>query len=404
MSGYRDLFYIIHTDGETDDAIFWAMFMGWVLENKQYFEQNNHYPLHGLVAGETDNPKVKTQRLRDFAVMFGNVTGWSNPANLLYEQYLESLDQIYFDAESDKRFSTETELITQDSTELLEPKRFLDHFDKIHSLPASRYYAFYLKPNRFLTEMYSRLSKETANRIFDYLLQVPAAMYGSFNIRTMLEDAKDEEKDMLMRFINRTTDEAPIIYCETYHALGRENSIIPKYSPKLFKGLEQKINCPVRTLIRSTMVCWNQHILNAQLAKVAKDPAFTGADMSDVNGLERILETIPDNQEKRRSGLYRKLKVIRNVVESDLKQCVFADPLCMLGFRMLCDNKIYLDKPLILTKSTLALNGEYIAATDDPGSNTLVMFKNLSKDSELSQIETCCQILDQYMGELFALL
>ncbi len=356
---------VICTDLETDDIVALSMFTAWVKANERFFDARNNFPIYSFVVGETHNKRVKAQRAREFLNLFADILDWDDSEHHLYNGYQNAGSRVWFDGESDKTFDAEDQLL--DNPEVLEdeeypdPESFVTGIDELMEVKAGNLFILYLKPLRFFQSLKDR------PEVFEYLQQTPGALYGGWNIRCVMDESP-ELKEPILRFLNRTSNEAPLLFTESFHALGEDNTLSHKTSPKLFRELDDAEEDELAYHINKTMYSWNDNILNRQITILQELPEFQDTDFDDYNSFKDDCKKLSPERVEEYGYI---LKVVDSIIKNASRQFVYADPLTIIA--TLIATGTLTKSPFRLQRSTIDHDGKYTTVTADDSSNTWVL-------------------------------
>ncbi len=357
--------FLICTDLETDDEVALAMFTAWVKTNENFFDARNNFPIYGFVVGETHNKRIKAQRAREFLKRFGEILAWDDTEHHLYKGYDAAGDRVWFDGESDRSFENEHTLVTHpealEDEDYPDPESFINTIDDLMKVRAANLFILYLKPLRFFQSMKDR------PEIFEYLRKVPGAMYGSWNVRCVLEESPELEEPILS-FLNRTASDAPLLYAETFSAMGEDHTLTAASAPKLFRELDDAEDEELAASINKTMYSWNDNLLNRHIARLQEHDEFKETDFDDYQSFAHDCEGLPP---ERAHKLLPIIKVVDSIIKHDSRQFVCADPLVIVA--MLIAAGTLTDTPFRLQRATVSYEGRFMSVTENSESNTRVL-------------------------------
>lgn len=319
--------YIIHTDLETDDMITLMMFTAFIKANEQYFESRNHFPIYGFIVGETKDKRAKVQRAREFLEHFAVVLEWNDPEHHLYKSYIAAANRVWFSGESDKTFDHERDLCKDqeafDDEDYPEGDEFKNCIDTLLGVKPNNLFALYLKPVRFFQSFADKPD------VIEHLCKIPGAMYGSWNVRCVLEESP-ELKDLILRFLNRGEKDAPLVYTESFLALGQNNYVTQSDAPKFFRRLDEGKD-DFASCIKDVMYSWNDNILERHSKTLIKQfPEFKSVDFDDYSSFQKTVDTITTDNPK----IKNIIKVLGSIVKTGGAQFVYADPLAFIATLM----------------------------------------------------------------------
>nr|QBK88074.1 MAG: hypothetical protein LCMAC202_04360 [Marseillevirus LCMAC202] len=357
--------FLICTDLETDDEVALAMFTAWVKTNEHFFDSRNSFPIYGFVVGETHNKRIKAQRAREFLKRFGDILAWDDKEHHLYRGYSAAGNRIWFDGESDKPFENEKELVVHqealEAEDYPDPESYITAINELMEVKASNLFILYLKPLRFFQSLKDR------PEVFEYLRRVPGAMYGAWNVQCVLHESPELEKPIL-QFLNRTERDAPLLYTETFLAMGEDHTLNAETSPKLFRELDDAEDEELAAVINKTMYCWNDNLLNRQLTRLQDQAEFKETDFDDYQSFVNDCEKLSP---ERASALKPIIKVVDSIIKHNSRQFVCADPLVMVA--ILIATGTLTNTPFRLQRSTISYDGRFMSVEENSESNTRVL-------------------------------
>ena len=364
---------VICTDLETDDMATLAMLAAWVKVNEQFFDVRNNFPIYGFVVGETHNKRIKAQRAREFLNLFADILEWDDPEHHLYNGMQSAGSRVWFDGESDKAFDDEEKLLGNpdvlNEEEYPDPESFVTGIDELMQVKPNNLFMLYLKPLRFFQSLKDR------PEVFEYLCQVPSALYGGWNIRCVL-DENPELREPMLRFLNRTNSDEPLLFTESFHALGENNVMSFKTSPRLFREFDDADDPEELAYhINKTMYAWNDNILNRHISILQEIPEFKDTDFDDYSSFEASRALLSPQVAEEHQYI---LKVVDSIVKNDARQFVYADPLTFIATLMASGT--LKNTPFTLQRSTIEYDGQHTTVTANDASNTRVLLPKGGKD------------------------
>ena len=366
--------FLICTDLEPDDMVFLTMFTAWVKTNEHFFDSRSQFPIYGFLVGETRSKRIKAQRAREFLKVFADILGWDDTDHHLYKGYNTAGQRVWFDGSSDTTFDSEKNLIDAkvlDDPDYPDPELFIDTIDELLKVKANNLFAVYLKPVRLFQTFKDRPD------VCKYLQQVPGAIYGSWNVRTILTE-DPELTEPILNFLNRKENDAPLLYAESFFALGEDNTINVETCPKLFRELDDSADGELAKIIKDTMYAWNDNISNRIIEQLTREPEFAECDFDDYKSFSLVCEKLTED---RAANLANKIKILDVILRCHSQQFVFGDPLVMIA--MLIANNTLADSPFRLEPSKINYTGRYME-TSACSSNTHVLLPKTTTNEKHS--------------------
>lgn len=362
LNQYR---FLIFTDLEPDDLGALTMFTAWIKANENFFDSHNRFPIYGFVVGEGDNMRVKAIRARDFLNVFGEDLMWDDPEHHHYNGWYSAGNRVWYDTKTDTKFVGEEKLIQTedalDSDDYPDPEPLVNTIDELMKAKPSNIFALYLKPLRFFQNFKDR------PEVIEYLRKIPGAMYGSWNVRTIIGE-NPALKPQIMHFLNRKKNEAPLIYAESFLALGEDNVVTIDNSPRLFREMDDAGEDEMLAMMNSAMFAWNDNIVNSQIAKLQDLPEFEDTDFDDYQSFQNDLKKLSSAKRKQYNST---IKIVDSILKTNSRQFVFADPLVIIAMLMANGN---LKTPIFkLQRSVIEYDSKYISQDDSHASNTHVL-------------------------------
>lgn len=353
---------LICTDLETDDMAALTMLATWAKINETFIDSRNNFPIYGMLVGDT-NKRVKAQRAREFLKRFAELCSWNDSEHHLYNGFTSAGNRIWYDGDSDNIFETEAQLVENpdalEDPEYPDPQSFTTTVDELMQVKPTNLYILYLKPLRFFESLADR------PEVFEYLRQVPGAMYGDQNIRSLLESGSNIAEN-INRFLNRTTAEAPLVFVESSNILGHDDILTPDNAPKLFRELDDAEPRDLLYLVNQTMYVCNDNILTQKSALLSTYPEFKELSFEDHGTFKDTLELISDTHRQKYAQL---LNIVESILQHSSRQIGCADPLVIIG--TLIGSGTLKNSPLTLHRSTIdALRR---TSNPNPNSNTYVL-------------------------------
>ena len=355
--------FLICTDLEPDDMAALAMFTAWVRVNEQYFDSRSSFPIYGFLVGENRyNKRVQAQRAREFLQRFAEILGWDNRDHHLYNGFNNAGYNIWFDGKSNTPFDTESELVNNQEAltddNYPDPQPFdLVGIEQLMTVSPKNLFILYLKPIRFFQSLQNR------PEVFEHLRKIPGAMYGSWNVQSVLEEAQ-ELTIPILNFLNRTHDDAPLVYTESYLALGEKNSMNHENSSTLFRELDEAEEGELAEIVNRTMFTWNDNLVE----KLQREPEFAGTDFDDYQVFTSDLLKLSLS---RAEELRPTIKIVDSILKYGSRTFSCADMLVIVG--MLIGSRTLTKSPFRLQPSQLGYNGRFMHVTIDSDSNTFVL-------------------------------
>jgi hypothetical protein len=357
LANYR---FLIYTDLETDDMAFLAMFTAWIKVNESFFDSRSNFPIYGFIVGESQNKNVKAQRAREFLQLFADIMQWSDIEHHLYTGYNSAGKRVWFDGEGDKTFDNEEDLLENPNVindpDYPEPELFIDTVEELMKVKPDNIFIFYLKPIRLF-------QNKDNQKILDYLQRVPGAIYGSWNVRTVLQE-NPEITTKVLDFLNRSTKDAPLLYIESLLAIGNDNTINIDNAPKLFRTLDDAEDESLAMLIKKTMYKWNDNLSHLLRGIIVDNPAFSETDFDDYESFLTTCAKLSAEESNTHA-----IKSLNSILKYQSQQFVLDDPLVMIA--VLIGNGTLKGAPFRLQRSEIGYTETMTVKTKD--SNTFVL-------------------------------
>lgn len=356
--------FVICTDLETDDIAYLTLFAAWLKVNEQFYDDRNNFPIYGFVVGETPNPEVKVARVREYLAKLGELTEWDNPEHHLYKRFMSCGGRVWVDGVSNNKFEGEDTLLERPDA-VGQASMLVENIDNLLQVKPDKLIYVHLKPMRFLSLFAERPD------VLEFMRRSPAIVYGSWNCRMMLPD----NKESLLRYLNRGPNDAPLLYTESFAAFGEQGTATPDNCKKLFAELDAYDDGTFPSMMKNTMLAWNDVLKNRQVSRFESLPEFADTDFDSLDSFNASAKKFVATETQR-----RQLNILKSIIQYDSLQFTCADILAFIA--MLIGSGTLTDTPFKLERSTLSVGqNNYISQIASDNSNTRVLLPttNLSQ-------------------------